>query len=73
LWLSLSILRSFEGTVVGARLVLIPFGNSPDESLWDCRSVDQSISPLHQFSVESMFAPADAQEMERLLDEAVRG
>ena len=29
--------------------------------------MDQSISPVHQFSVESMFAPADAQEMERLL------
>src|SRR5437667_10178824 len=33
--------------------------------------VDQSISPVHQFSVEGMFARADAQEVEGLLNEPV--
>src|SRR5207245_3322049 len=33
--------------------------------------VDQSISPAHQSSVEGMFAWANAQEIERLLDKPV--
>src|SRR5437899_2239160 len=33
--------------------------------------VDQSISPAHQVSVEGMFAWANAQEIERLLDKPV--